>query len=264
MLCTSRDRVPTTKAQPTSSFPSLSTKVVAAVQRRLIAILCPTRAWSCQIAGRRGQRDVTSDGRLTFACLRAGGANQGHYHAIIKDLYGQGVWDAAIAGAQEAGAASALGGGAAAAGGAQGASKSAWGKMGAKLAGVADDVGGAEYVVEDYVERPELLIRDLVTQYEAMNGIPSGTGLYLKQLETEIAEQTGVAWNTRYKALHGTVREFVESKQHLFDVKDSLVSVVEGAAWADQAQARVSAQQAPALTPAQAPASSPDVCPWRP
>ena len=194
---------------------------------------------------------------IDSCCLRAGGANQGHYHAIIKDLYGQGVWEAAVAAAQEGGASSAFGGGAAVGGGA----KSAWGKMGAKLAGVADDVGGAEYVVEDYVERPELLIRDLVTQYEAMNGNPSGTGLYLKQLETEIAEQTGVAWNTRYKALHGTLREFVESKPHLFDVRDSLVSVVEGAAWPDQAQGR-SAQQAPARPLAHAPASGPPQSAW--
>ena len=84
----------------------------------------------------------------------AGGANSGHYHAIIKDLHGQGVWDAAVASAQDAGAMSSTGSGAAT-GGAGGGSKTGWGKIGAKLAGVSDDLGGAEYVVEDYQERPE-------------------------------------------------------------------------------------------------------------
>ena len=183
----------------------------------------------------------------------AGGANSGHYHAIIKDLHGQGVWDAAVASAQDAGAISSIGSGAAT-GGAGGGSKTAWGKIGAKLAGFSDDLGGAEYVVEDYQERPELLIRDIISQFEAMSGNPSARGMPLKQVETEISEQTGVTWNSRYKAVHGIIRDFVESKPHLFDVRNSVVSVVEGASWPDQPQARSSAQPQPACV--HAPSSS--------
>jgi len=171
-------------------------------------------------------------GDVTRYCW-PGGANSGHYHAIIKDLHGQGVWEAAVARAQEAGAASAWGGaGAAGGGGGDGASKSAWGKMGAKIASGGGGGVGVEYVVEEYAERPELLIRDIVTQFESMGGT-NVKGMSLKTLDSEMTEQTGRAWAERYKSLHGTIREFAESKPHLFDVKDFVVSVVEGANFDD-------------------------------
>ena len=181
----------------------------------------------------------------------AGGANSGHYHAIIKDLHGQGVWEAAVARAEEAGATPAWGGAGAAGGdGGDGATKSAWGKIGAKLAGRPDAGGGAEYVVESYQERPELLIRDLVTQFEEMSGNTTAKGMPLKQLDTEITEQIGVPWNTRYRPVHGSIREFVESKPHFFDVMDTKVSVVEGAKWDEPATAARAPVQAPSPAPA--------------
>jgi len=39
-------------------------------------------------------------------------------------------------------------------------------------------------VVESYRERPELLIRDLVTQFEEMSGKTTAKGMPLKQLDT--------------------------------------------------------------------------------
>ena len=139
-----------------------------------------------------------------------------------------------MARAQESTSTSAWGGSGTAWGG-DGAPKAPWGKMGAKLAGV-DSVGGAEYVVSDYQERPELLIRDIVQQFEAMSGSVNARGMPIKQVDTEIAEQTGVAWNDKYKPMHGTIREFVESKPHLFDVNGSVVSVLDGASWDEPQQ----------------------------
>jgi hypothetical protein len=67
-------------------------------------------------------------------------------------------------------------------------------------------------------------------------------------VDTEIEEQTGTAWEKRCGLQHGSIREFVESKPHLFDVRDGLVSVVEGATWdqPSQASARVQSHTPPA------------------
>ena len=188
--------------------------------------------------------DQSTRYELFSVIIHKGGANSGHYHAIIKDLHGQGVWNAAESAPTSAfGAASSVAG----CGG-----KKGWAKLGAKLGGVGDDVGGAEYVVESYVQRPELLIRDIITQFESMSGSNTAKGMPFKQIDTEITEQTGVPWNTRYKPTHGTIRDFVESKQHFFDVKDAVVSVVEGATWNENPPPT---QRAP-VPPSPAPAAS--------
>ena len=197
---------------------------------------------------------VREETNVQSRCL-AGGANSGHYHAIIKDLHGQGVWEAAVSRAEEAGATSVWGSaGAAGVEGGDGPAKCGWGKIGAKLAGKADTGGGAEYVVESYQERPELLIRDLVTQFEEMSGHTTAKGMPLKQLDTEITEQIGVPWNTRYKPMHGSIRDFVESKPHLFDFVDAKVSLVEGAKW-DEPSTPTRAPPVQSPAPAAAPSA---------
>jgi len=105
--------------------------------------------------------------------------------------------------------------------------------MGTKIASGGGGGVGTEYVAEEYAERPELLIRDIVTQFESM-GSTNIKGMSLKTLDSEITEQTGRAWAERYKSLHGTISKFAESKPHLFDMKDSVISVVEGANFDDQ------------------------------
>jgi hypothetical protein len=82
-----------------------------------------------------------------------------------------------------------------------------------------------------------------------LKGMPLAVLLPLIDSNTQ---QTGVPWNTRYKPTHGTIRDFVESKQHFFYVKDAVVSVVEGATWNENPPPT---QRAP-VPPSPAPAAS--------
>ena len=96
----------------------------------------------------------------------------------------------------------------------------------------AQDEGTAEGVgMDSYLKRPELLIRDIIWQFEAMT---LTQGMSLTDVETEISEQTGRSWKTRYRDKHGSLRNFVKKKPQLFNVHESVVTVVANASWADR------------------------------
>lgn len=182
---------------------------------------------------------------IDFSCSQhCGNAHGGHYHALIRDLMGsKGTGPCSATRSEEGPAAEShngegnsdskkllserlaeeLEGGAAICGQAASGSGSADG------CGILRKSQGGEIDEETYDEHPELLVRDLMSQWAVLN--PKQSRMTVADIGKEIFEQKGFSWNRKHRKKHGKLQDFLVNRPLLFSVskpvsQDSLVRLL--------------------------------------